>query len=55
MFIADPQVANKVDLAPMVYKTSMASIKILKTGDHVMLDSQYFLIDKIIILSLHIL
>ena len=48
MFITDPQVANKIDLAPMIYKISMASIKILKTGDHVMIDSQHFLIDKVI-------
>jgi hypothetical protein len=42
----DPKVTNKVNLPPIiVYKTTVTSIEMIKPGDHVMLDSQHYLVE----------
>ena len=44
-FHIDPSVTNKTNLAPIFYKTTVT--KMVKRGDHVVLDSQHYLVDSV--------
>ena len=47
IFHTDPTVTNKINLAPIFYKTAVTSTKMLKRGDHVVLDSHHYLVDSV--------